>query len=209
MDSGNNNNTTTTTTTAVKQEETSKPKVFVSTGSHKKAFVAGLISTVFLAVLAVGMGSFYINQRTTTVPKASEGNLPEQPNPQLIDQTNLLKSTSTVALTSLVATDAGGLNLESGKTYSSNIVNFSWQTTPPSDPTAVSKGYYVYFGTKNPALEMVDPSTDGTFTSNPNFTANNLKKGTTYYLAIQAEFRRNFVVSVVNLKANFIYNFDK
>ncbi|MBI3980992.1 hypothetical protein HY345_03250 [Candidatus Microgenomates bacterium] len=77
------------------------------------------------------------------------------------------------------------VKLHSEETYPYDKVNFSWSLSD-SIQDATVRGYFVYFGEKDPALETVDPSILGSFTKSPVFVAENLEEGKTYYLAIQA-----------------------
>ena len=77
------------------------------------------------------------------------------------------------------------VKLHSGEAYPYDKVNFSWSLSDAVQNASV-RGYFVYFGEKDPALETVDPSILGSFTQSPVFVAQNLEAGKTYYLAIQA-----------------------
>lgn len=180
----------------------SEPKVIVASGSHKNAFLLGMVA-IFLLV-GLGAGVYLVQREQDIRSKATSGASLEERMPiSIANQKMLLSAVSSVQLVSLMATPSGSaVQLETDKSYPYNSVNFSWQTTPVSDPSISARGYFVYFGTKNPAVSPVDPSAVGEFTASPNFIARDLEPKTTYYLVIQAQFKGDNYTASVYLKTS-------
>ena len=85
--------------------------------------------------------------------------------------------------------------LTSEKEYSYPEVTFTWSGDKAIEPGTKIIGYYVYFGPYNKEIpfpnqgyeKSVNPNSMGVFTATNSYTFNNLVKGQTYYLYIQAK----------------------
>jgi len=100
--------------------------------------------------------------------------------------------------TQILATASAQSNvkiLSSDKEYNYPEVTFSWSGDKAIEPGTKIIGYYVYFGTDNTEIafpnpgyeKSVNPASMGIFVTTNSYTFNNLVKGQTYYLYIQAK----------------------
>lgn len=103
-----------------------------------------------------------------------------------------------VEIEAVSTTGVTPVKLVNKETYPYDKITLSWSLLE-SPQNATLRGYYVYFGTKNPTQEKVDPSSEGTFTQSPTLVAENLEEGKTYYLAIQTNLVKDHYSYFLNL----------